>query len=407
MVVGYLILLYVDKYEFDKYYGKEHAYCVMNHTYEVDWLIGWMTCDRIHLLGNCKAYAKKVVKYIPVLGWAWKFSEFVFLERSFDKDKEIINKQITELAEHPDPIWVTVTFSRGDEIYAKKHEASIEFAQKNNLPQLKYHLLPRTRGFIASLAPMKGKVPALYDIELCFKEDDPVKPTMTNMLFGKPLVAHMYMKRIPMEDVPTTEAEQEKFLRDMFIGKDKLKESFIKTGDFFATSGVSRIEPFELPRRIYSLINIIVWQLCTLVPISYYLIKLLFSGELLYFSIGAAIIGTCMKNELFNEAVGWSAFEYAAIDISTDINVYLLLNKTIGMSEIKKGSSYGTSSATPKRPSNPHSLTQEYYNLSKQDINVCAKCLDISLYCSKFVLRNVTIYLYFHCDLVLFYILII
>lgn len=43
--------MYIDKDEFDKYYGKEHAYCVMNHTYEVDWLIGWMICDRIHLLG--------------------------------------------------------------------------------------------------------------------------------------------------------------------------------------------------------------------------------------------------------------------------------------------------------------------------------------------------------------------
>lgn len=48
---GSEVVFYVDKQEFDKYYGKEHAYCVMNHTYEVDWLIGWMICDRIHLLG--------------------------------------------------------------------------------------------------------------------------------------------------------------------------------------------------------------------------------------------------------------------------------------------------------------------------------------------------------------------
>lgn len=44
---------------------------------------------------------------MPILGWAWKFSEFVFLERSFDKDKDIINRQIKELAEHPDPMWVS------------------------------------------------------------------------------------------------------------------------------------------------------------------------------------------------------------------------------------------------------------------------------------------------------------
>lgn len=48
---GSEIYMYIDKNEYDKYYGKEHAYCVMNHTYEIDWLIGWMICERIHLLG--------------------------------------------------------------------------------------------------------------------------------------------------------------------------------------------------------------------------------------------------------------------------------------------------------------------------------------------------------------------
>ncbi|KAJ8918430.1 hypothetical protein NQ315_008127 [Exocentrus adspersus] len=316
---GSKIFMYIDKEEFDKYYGKEHAYCVMNHTYEIDWLIGWMICDRIHLLGNCKAYAKKVIQYVPILGWAWKFSEFVFLERSFDKDKEIINKQITELAEHPDPIWLLL-FPEGTRFTQKKHEISLEFARKHNLPELKHHLLPRTKGFIASLPPMKGKIPAIYDIELAFKEDAPFKPTITNMLFGKPLDAHIYMKRILMDEVPETEEEREKFLRDMFIRKDKLKDSFIKTGDFFATSGIARVEPFLLPRRVHPVMNMTFWSISTVVPISYYLIKLLFSGELLYFSIGASIIG---------------AF-------------FVLLNKTIGMSEIRKGSSYGADTTAKK-----------------------------------------------------------
>lgn len=44
---------------------------------------------------------------MPVLGWAWKFSEFIVLERSFVKDKEIINRQIRNLGDHPDPMWVS------------------------------------------------------------------------------------------------------------------------------------------------------------------------------------------------------------------------------------------------------------------------------------------------------------
>ncbi|CAH1369228.1 unnamed protein product [Tenebrio molitor] len=315
---GSRIKFYIDRKEFDKYYGKEHAYCVMNHTYEVDWLVGWMICDRIHLLGNCKAYAKKVIQYIPVLGWGWKCSEFVFLERSFNKDKEIINTQVTQLADHPDPMWLLL-FPEGTRFTPTKHKISLEFARQNNLPELKHHLLPRTKGFTASLPSMRGKVPALYDIEICFKEDDPHKATIRNLLFGKPVVAHMYMRRIPLEELPETEHEQEIFLREMFARKDKLRDSFIKTGDFFATSGIPRLDSFEIERRINSVINMAIWVILICCPMVYYLIRLLFSGELLYFSIGFSIIG---------------AF-------------YLLLNKTIGMSEIKKGSSYGTN--TPKK----------------------------------------------------------
>lgn len=66
---------------------------------------------------------------------------------------------------------------------------------------------------------MKGKVPAVYDIELAFKENDPVAPTMTNLLHGKSVTAHIYFRRIPMEEVPKTEEEQDAFLREMFVRK--------------------------------------------------------------------------------------------------------------------------------------------------------------------------------------------
>lgn len=62
-----------------KFAGKEHTLLVMNHGYETDWLFGWLFCDKIGVLGNCKAYAKKVISFIPTIGWSWKFAEFVFL----------------------------------------------------------------------------------------------------------------------------------------------------------------------------------------------------------------------------------------------------------------------------------------------------------------------------------------
>ncbi|ENN81517.1 1-acyl-sn-glycerol-3-phosphate acyltransferase gamma [Dendroctonus ponderosae] len=306
------LLLYIDKKDWETYFGKEHGYCIMNHSYEIDWLMGWMACEKMRVLGNCKAYAKKVIQYMPVLGWGWKFSEFVFLERSYEKDKEIINRQIKELADHPDPIWLLL-FPEGTRFTPKKHQISIEFANKNNLPVLKHHLLPRTKGFVASLASMRGKVPAIYDTLVAFKENDPVAPTMTNLLFGKRVTAHMYIKRCPLDEVPLEEPAQEEYLRQLFVTKDKMKESFLNTGDFFKTSGVERVEPWQPERRIWPLLNQVFWLISILVPLLYCLVNMFISGQILYFTIASALI----------------------------LTFYMLLKRTIAMSETKHGSSYG------------------------------------------------------------------
>ncbi|KAL1491302.1 hypothetical protein ABEB36_011919 [Hypothenemus hampei] len=306
------LFLYIDKDEWKKYFGKEHGYCIMNHSYEIDWLMGWMACEKMNVLGNCKAYAKKVIQYMPVLGWCWKFSEFVFLERSYEKDKQIISEQIKELSDYPDPMWLLL-FPEGTRFTPEKHQISIEFAEKNNLPSLKHHLLPRTKGFLASLPSMRGKIPGIYDVLVVFKENEPVAPTMTSLLLGQSVTAHMYIKRLPLDEVPNSEPQQEEYLRQLFVRKDKMKNSFLETGDFFKTSGVKRVEPWRPRRRIWPILNQVFWLIVVLIPLFYYLIKMLFGGQFVYFSIGAGLI----------------------------FIFYMLLKRTIKMSETKHGSSYG------------------------------------------------------------------
>ncbi|CAG4941835.1 unnamed protein product [Parnassius apollo] len=310
---GTTVSIYIKKDEYNKYYGKEHGYLIMNHSYEIDWLMGWQFCDGIGVLGNCKAYAKKAIQYLPPIGWMWKFSEFVFLERSFEKDKEIIKTQITELCDYPDPVWLLMT-PEGTRYTATKHEASVKFAKEKNLPILKHHLTPRTRGFTTSLQYFRGKIPAIYNIQLAFDRDSKTPPTLLSLLYGKPVHAHMYLERIPVENVPDNEAEATKWLHDLFVVKDKMQESFLNTGDFFLESGVEKVDCLQVSRRVYSLINTLGWAIVTLTPMLYYLVGLLFSGKLLYLSIGGAIL---------------AAF-------------YILLQKSIGITQISQGSSYGT-----------------------------------------------------------------
>lgn len=48
---GTKLSIYVNKDEYEKLYGKEHGYLIMNHSYEIDWLMGWQFCDGIGVLG--------------------------------------------------------------------------------------------------------------------------------------------------------------------------------------------------------------------------------------------------------------------------------------------------------------------------------------------------------------------
>lgn len=43
--------IYTDPAHVKDYFGKEHALLLLNHGCEVDWLMGWVICDRVGVLG--------------------------------------------------------------------------------------------------------------------------------------------------------------------------------------------------------------------------------------------------------------------------------------------------------------------------------------------------------------------
>ena len=49
---------------------------------------------------------KKAIKWVPLVGWAWQFAEIVFLERNWEKDRIPMEKQIANLANYSDSVWV-------------------------------------------------------------------------------------------------------------------------------------------------------------------------------------------------------------------------------------------------------------------------------------------------------------
>lgn len=133
--------------------------------------------------------------------------------------------------------------AEGTRFTETKHEASVKFAQDRGMPVLKHHLIPRTKGFTASLPYLKKKCPSILDIQLAFNKSDPVEPTIGNLLRGRQITGHMYVRRIDMQSLPDNETDAAEWLQEFFRFKDKLQDSFHTHGDFFTGSGVTPMEP--------------------------------------------------------------------------------------------------------------------------------------------------------------------
>ncbi|CAO1422042.1 unnamed protein product [Diamesa tonsa] len=272
------LILYCKPEDF-KLLGKEHNFSLMNHCYEIDWLYGWAVIDRFATLGHSRGFIKNGIKYIPIAGWFFKLAEHIFLERDFEKDKEVIEKQIQYTLEINEPAWPVMT-AEGTRFTKEKHDASVQFAKERNLVPLKHHLIPRAKGFVTCVPILKKyKCPSILNIQIAFDKDAEVKPSLGNLLQGKKVVGHMYIERIPMEEVEATS----EYLQKIYQIKDELQDSFIKYGNFTEGRNQEPLKPIKMEPRLCVLINSICWNTLNVTMLLYYAINLIAKGKLLLF----------------------------------------------------------------------------------------------------------------------------
>ncbi|KAK6641839.1 hypothetical protein RUM44_013557 [Polyplax serrata] len=308
---GVKVMLHAKKSDYENYFGKESVLLIMNHTYEIDWLIGWVLCDNCNVLGNCKTFAKKSIQYVPTLGVAWKLGGSIFLERVWNKDKKIFESKLKELTSYEDVFWLLLA-AEGTRFTEEKHEASKAFAKEHGLPELQHHLTPRTKGFTTALPYIRDKIPAIYSIHVGVRQSE-VKPSFLNVLLGKKITSGLYVERIPMTDVPEGEEAQATWLHNLYKRKDDALHSYLETGDWFKISNAEKCEGFYLPRRLFPLLNFLFWAAAILGPFCYFLVNVLISGNILYIGTTVAVL----------------------------VAIGMFFDKIVGQTKISKSSSYG------------------------------------------------------------------
>lgn len=272
--------------------GKESAMVILNHKYDIDWAMGYMCADKMNILGNSKVYAKSSLLPVPVIGWTWYFTETIFVARNWKKDSSTIPEHIQKYNQYPKdlPIWILL-FPEGTRFTKKKQEASNAIAREKGLPELRHHLLPRTRGFVESMKHLKGVVPAIYDCVVAFTADS-ARPDVLNVISGKSCKAQIKVRRIPIDEVPTDSSQATAdWLHQLMRDKDAEFDYFVEHGEF-------KGRKVDIPRRPHSAIIYAFWFMILVVPVVWYLINCLVHGSL-QIQIGAVlalvIVSMCVK----------------------------------------------------------------------------------------------------------------
>lgn len=79
---------------------------------------------------------------------------------------------------------------------------------------------------------------AVYDLSIAYKNRC---PTFMDNVFGvEPSEVHIHVKRIRLEEIPSSEKESAKWLMKTFQSKDQLLSDFIANGHFPAGDGIER-----------------------------------------------------------------------------------------------------------------------------------------------------------------------
>jgi 1-acyl-sn-glycerol-3-phosphate acyltransferase len=205
----------------------ENAIVISNHQKMVDILVVMTVAKPKGRLGDLKWFVKDIIKYFPGIGWGMLFLDCLYVKRNWDADKDHIQATFSKFLKYKIPIWL-ISFVEGTRVTPTKLEKSHQFARQRGLPEFKNLLLPRTKGFAASVLGLSEHVDAVYDFTIGYPGS---VPSLWKVLSGNVERFHVHVRRYPISEIKKT-ADLSKWLTDRFVEKDQLLTRFHKTQSF-------------------------------------------------------------------------------------------------------------------------------------------------------------------------------
>lgn len=213
----------------------ENAFVLSNHVCFADFAVIHSIAIRRHMLSFCKYFVKDSVKYLPIFGWGMKIMGMVMLRRNWAQDRAKFHELFSLFTNGQLPVYM-VSFPEGSRVTPAKLQKSQDHAREHKLPVLDNVLLPRSKGFIATMLGLRDSdVHMLYDVTCVYyhRRKGLNRPWTFSEMFTSRLDGyhlHIHVDRIPFDKMPKGEDELKAWIFTQFKLKDGLVSSI---GDVF------------------------------------------------------------------------------------------------------------------------------------------------------------------------------
>ena len=201
---------------------RENALVIPNHQTMADVLLLLCLAWQCGRLGDMKWFVKDIVKYVPGPGWGMWLLDCIFLKRDWMQDKQGILRLFEKYKRHQIPIFL-VSFLEGTRRTPGKLAAAQAFARERGLVVPTHTLVPRTKGFVATMLGLGDHLDAVYDVTLGYPK---YTPTLVNCFAGEVRRVEIHVRRYPVAELPTDDEALTEWVFARFREKDARMAAF-------------------------------------------------------------------------------------------------------------------------------------------------------------------------------------
>ncbi len=179
-------------------------------------------------LGDLKFFVKKQLKWVPGMGWGMQFLDCLYIDRDWTSDRETIRKTFSRLVDGNVPVYL-VSFVEGTRLTLPKLETARDYARQHGMYEPRHTLVPRTKGFTASVEGLRSHIDAVYDLTIGYEVG---VPSLWQYIKGLVEHIHVHVRRFDIDSLPESADGLRQWLLDRWEEKDELLDHFYETGGF-------------------------------------------------------------------------------------------------------------------------------------------------------------------------------